>query len=190
MEELTLWILRAREGDLEAWDWLYQRFEASLFRLAYHMLQDEEEAADVVQETFLRAFQQRQRLQAPEAFSQWLRTIAMNCCRRRYRRRSQSPPLLSLEALGTGEEGEGQEIASEAPSPEEEMERGELRQKLREALGQLPPEQREVIVLHHLEGMAVEDIARLLKCPVGTVKSRLGRGRQRLKELLQDYMGG
>ncbi|NUP99848.1 MAG: sigma-70 family RNA polymerase sigma factor [Armatimonadetes bacterium] len=171
---------RARRGDRTAFEQLYDRFEQSIFRLCYHLLGNEDEAADATQETFMQVYGNLPRLRHAAAFSAYLRGAAANQCR--YRRRKQRwLPWSSVD-------DDAMEPADDAP-PQAGLERDELQSQVRRALLKLSPQHREVVVMHHLEGLPLADIGRALGLPVGTVKSRLGRGREHLERLLTPYLG-
>lgn len=185
-DELRARVQRAREGDPAAFGELFDRFERSIYGLCYHLTNDADAAADAAQQAFVNAFRRIGQLQHPEAFASWLRSAAVNACRhrRRQRRRQQT----WTDAFGADGPDAGAELADQRATPAEQVARDELSAEVRAALQALSPEHREVIVLHHLQEVPLADIAATLGVAVGTVKSRLGRGRRRLAELLRAYV--
>jgi RNA polymerase sigma-70 factor (ECF subfamily) len=154
---------------------LAELFHASYRRLVtqmYAFTTDLTEAQDVVQEAFARALARPQGLSDVEVPEAWLRTVALNVVRRRWRRRQ------ILDAILLRDRPVAQLVAA-APGPE--------RADLRDAIASLPRAYREVIILHYLADLPVDDVAHLLSVPVGTVKSRLSRGRAALAARLDGY---
>ena len=182
-EQLSDWIDRARQGDEAAFAALYDRFERSIHSLCHHLLDDPDEADDAVQETFVTVWQNLPRLRHNPAFSTWLRGAAVNVCRHRQRKHRWLRPF---SALGRGEEPP--EPVDPAPDAADNLARQDLSAHVRQALHQLSEPHREVIVLHHLEGLPLDEIAASLGVAVGTVKSRLGRARGHLERLLLPYL--
>lgn len=153
------------------------------------MVREEELAADLTQETFIRAYRSLPELRDPRAFPSWLYRIAVNLVRDE-RKRAQVPTV-SLEAPagdGSPEESEVSEFPDWSSNPERVVVRQELSRAVEQAVASLSPEHREVVVLHHLRGLEVRDIARILQVAEGTVKSRLGRARTLLRRKLASWV--
>jgi len=179
-------VARAQAGDQAAFRQLFENYGQTVYRLTARMA-GEDEAADLTQEVFVRAYQRLGSLRDGQAFHAWITRLAINIVHDALRRRK--PQTFSLDAAPPGtEEGTEWSLASKAPTTEDQMLSGELSTHLRTALESLSPDHRAVIVLHHLEEMPVERIAEILKVPIGTVKSRLARARAELKRLLSDYL--
>lgn len=173
-------IRAARGGDLEAFNQLVLAYQGQVFALAYRLLGDREQAADVVQETFISAFQHIGRFQRGYLRA-WLLRIATNLCYDALRRR-RSRPTAPLEALlARPDSPELRTLEGEA-DPESYAEQRELMREIRLALEQLPPEQRAVVVLCDSEGFPYAEAAQVLGISQGTLKSRLSRGRARLRD--------
>src|SRR5262245_27701799 len=150
---------------------LYHASYRKLVAQVYAFTTDLTEAQDAVQEAFARALARRGQLGDVDAPEAWLRTVAVNIVRRRWRRRQLLNTILLRERPLT-------KMLEDAPEPDSA--------DLREALATLPRPYREVIVLHYLADLPVDEVAAILEVPVGTVKSRLSRGREALKGLLDD----
>ena len=179
---------RARAGDQEALRLLYERHQRPIYNLVYRMV-GREEAADLTAEAFLRAFRGLKKLKTDEAFASWLRRVAVNLCLDHVKRKKL--PTVSLDAARSqGDEGEQSylEVTEPGRGPEQRILSGELAEKVQQALLSLSPEHRAVIILHHLEGREVQEIAEIMKCSEGTVKSRLGRARENLRKMLEEYV--
>ncbi|MBI3976377.1 MAG: sigma-70 family RNA polymerase sigma factor, partial [Armatimonadetes bacterium] len=161
-------IARSQRGDLEAFDRLVAAHEDRIYHAAYRITGNAEDARDAAQETFLKAFRALPRYRHEAAFSTWLHRIAVNASLDIVRRRPQVPPV-SLE-----------DVALPAPSgnPEPEAERSEVQRRIQQALGRLAPDHRVIVVLRDLQGLAYEEIAEVLRIPIGTVRSRLSRARE------------
>lgn len=175
-------IQAARSGDQEAFDRLVETHQGKVYALAYRMTGNREDAADLTQEAFLNAWRGLASFQSQSAFATWLYRLTSNACidfLRREKRRS---------ALSITVEDDAQERQAEIPdlrhSPEQELERQESRQAVRQGLAALSSEHREVLVLRELEGLSYQEIAQQLGLEEGTVKSRIARARMSLREFL------
>lgn len=173
---------RCRAGDLSAFEPLVQKYRERIWRLVYQILRDREEAWDVAQETFVRAYRSLGGFRGQSAFYTWLFRIAVNLATDRQRQRGTRTRALGVEA-GDAEEA-GRVVADPGVGPELAAARAEERELIRRALESLPAHQRTIIMLCDIEGLTYRDIARVLKIPMGTVMSRLHNARRRLRGLL------
>ncbi|MCX7819224.1 MAG: sigma-70 family RNA polymerase sigma factor [Kiritimatiellae bacterium] len=181
-------VRRARDGDTAAFDQLVHRYFDRVFGLVYHMIGHRQDAEDLVQTIFLRAYRALRRFRGDAAFSTWLYRIALNTSYTAAARRHRRPDDVSLADLGEDVGREASELlASGGQSPPRQVGLKELQQRLNEALQTLSEEHRQVVVLHDIQGWRHEDIARVLQLPVGTVRSRLFYARRRLQELLAEF---
>ena len=178
---------RATAGDRAAFHQLYTAYAPLVYRIAYRMLGHADDAADLTQDIFVRAFQRLGSLRDGQAFQAWLTRLAMNMAHDALRRRR--PPFFSLDAAPPGlpEEAEWQ-LADPHPGSADVILSAELTARVQQALLALSPDHRAVVVLHHLEAMPVEEIADVLHIPIGTVKSRLSRARAELRRRLEEYV--
>jgi RNA polymerase sigma-70 factor (ECF subfamily) len=168
-------------GESSAFDLLVTRWEDKIRGAAYRLLGSEEEARDAAQEAFLKAYRALPGFKGEARFSSWLYRIAVNLCRDRLRRRK-GRRLVSLEAL---EEG-GPVIAARGPETQDLIQQLDLRRAVRRAIGALPEEQREILILKEYQGLTFLEIAQALELPVSTVKTRLYRGLVQLRLQLED----
>jgi len=175
---------RARAGDARAFTELVNRYERRIFRLAKHITQNEEDAEDVLQETFLKAYSHLGEFQGQSKFYTWIVRIAVNESLMKLRKRK-SDRMVSLdETIDTGEEMVVREIAVWDGNPEQRYSQEELRQILEKAVDSLRPPFRTVFLLRDVEELSTEETAALLDLSVPAVKSRLLRARLQLREKL------
>jgi RNA polymerase sigma-70 factor (ECF subfamily) len=167
-------------GKRDAFGELVTRYHARLFNAALRLVQSPEDAADVVQDAFLNAFQSLHTFKGDAEFFTWLYRIAFNTAISLKRKKR---PTVSLEA-NRGEAGIDPDDPSEYVKPGSAIERTEDERQLAVAIARLSPEHREVLLMKDIEGLKYEDIAELLAVPIGTIRSRLHRARLELRELL------
>lgn len=181
---------RAKEGDRKAFEEIYNLYHRRIYNAAYGMLGDPDDAQDVTQDTFIRLHDALPTLRADEAFSTYIYRIALNLCRDRARRKKRVR-FQSMDTPRAGEEGDAEpmEFPDAGKLPEETLTGDELQRRVREAVLTLSDDHKDVIVMHHFQGMEVNDIAKILNVPSGTVKSRLARGRDQLHRKLRTYLG-
>ncbi len=180
---------RAAQGDTGAFNLVVSRWEKRLFNYAFRLTGDREDALDVCQDTFLKAYQQLAQLQDPGRFAGWLFKIARNFCVAHFR---------SKQRLGESVKGQDPQdldtIRGAQPPTRlgdlQELEPAELRLLVEGALDQLSFEQRETVVLKIFEGLRFDEIAGITGCPLSTVKSRMYLGLSRLKSILMNHPRG
>ncbi len=173
---------RVIDGDLAAFDVLVDRYKARLLNFVFRFIGDKEVAEDIVQETFLRAYRKRTQYEAIANFSTWLFTIAGNLAKTELRRRKRWR-LLSLD--WNDETQTGFDIADESYRPDRVIESELIQWSIQRAIDSLPLNYKQVVILRDIDGMSYQDIAKIVGCPVGTVKSRVNRGRLRLQKKLK-----
>jgi RNA polymerase sigma-70 factor (ECF subfamily) len=182
-----LLIERARKGDVGAFDLLVRRYERNVYNTAYRMSGSYDDASDIAQEAFVRAWNNLKSFRGDSAFSTWLYRIVTNVFlddrkKKRSRREHQSLD----EAFDLDESSVTRQFEDPAPGPEELAEGDERRRVLDRAINSLPEAQRVMVVLYHTQGLAYEEIAEITQLPMGTVKSRLNRARFALRDRLQE----
>jgi RNA polymerase sigma-70 factor (ECF subfamily) len=182
-------IERLKNGDAAAFDLLVLKHSADIFALLYRLTESPEEAADLTQETFLHALKAIKSFRGDADLKTWLFRIAVNESRNRFRwwKRRRRENTISLDAtIGESKTPLGETFSSGSASPEENVLRDERGNRLREALQSLPEIFREAVVLCDVEGLSYEQIAASLGINIGTVKSRIARGREELRRKLKD----
>ena len=184
-QELTI-IRRVQHGDTEAFSVLVAAYEKNVFNVALQMTGNREDAQDMAQEAFLKAWRSLPEFRGESKFSVWLYRIVSNVCLD-FKRRQSRRPSSSL----TVEDDEGEtlqlDIADESQSPEALLERKLTREAVRRGLASLPDEQRQILLLREIQGLSYEEIGEVMDLEPGTVKSRIFRARKKLCAfLLQD----
>ena len=177
-------IRRAQRGDADAFEQLLLEHQKNVYNLCYRMAGNPDDAMDLSQETFLRAWRCLDQYQFASAFSTWLYRLCSNICIDflRRRRRQQTVPLTFEDADG---EEQTYAVPDAQPLPEEQVELKLTRETLAAAMAQLLPEHRAVLQLRVVNEMSYEQIADVLDIQIGTVKSRLSRARNQLKKILE-----
>jgi RNA polymerase sigma-70 factor, ECF subfamily len=178
----------AKAGDVTAFEALYRAYNDRIYNFARRVTGSADDAGDVAQETFIRAWNSLRQLRDDATFGVWLHRIALNRSRDAIKRRAKCPSL-SLDCPPTDEGGTVQ-IESEDAGPEEALISTEAQNAVRQAVDSLNDEHRLVVTLHHIEGMDVESVASILGVPRGTVMSRLSRARETLRRKLSPYVQG
>ncbi len=192
-KEEDQWIRRVQAGKTEVFEKLIRRYEKPIFNLLLRYLGDEAEAADVAQEVFIAAYRAIGKFRSDSRFSTWLYRIAINQAKNNQIRLAKARKRDLLQAPVDGRHGEmdNEGIAAlphKGPGPDGLLEKKEIQQRVQAGLKALKAEDRLLIVLHDLQGLAYGEITHLLDLPLGTLKSRLHRARQALKrELLPHY---
>lgn len=186
MEEASL-IRAAQRGDLDAFNTLVLTYQEMLFNTALRILGDEDLAADATQEAFLSAFRALNAYRGG-SFKAWLLRTVTNACYDELRRRKRRPSQ-PLEPV-TDDENEIESppwLADPSASPEEQLNQAELEHAIQHCLEALSPDFRVVVVLADIDGLDYSEVARIVRVPLGTIKSRLARARLRLRECLQAF---
>jgi len=180
-------VARAREGDSLAFGDLVRKYEGKIFRLAQHVTQNREDAEDVLQETFLKAYEHLDQFQGNSKFYTWIVRIAVNQALMKLRRRKTDKSVSLDDTIDTGEDTVVREIAAWDPDPEQRYSQEQLREILDSAVQSLAPPYRSVFVLRDVEDLSTEETAEALNLSVPAVKSRLLRARLQLREKLTRY---
>lgn len=192
LEDLQL-VRMSREGRKDAFGELVTRYQDRVYNLALRLTGHPDDAAEAAQEAFLKAWRALHAFRGESAFYTWLFRIAVNEARTRQRSRLARPAPLSLDAAARTADGDRAspvaDLASKAPDPADEAARAEDRRRVEDGLRRLEADQREIIVLRDIEGRDYDEIADVLGCPRGTVKSRLHRARSALRDLLAPLFG-
>jgi RNA polymerase sigma-70 factor (ECF subfamily) len=176
----------AQQGELAAFEELVARHREKIYARAFSMVRNEEEALDLSQEAWVKGWQRLAQFQGDSSFGTWIMRVVINVCldalRRHKRQRMES--IESLEEEGAGLE---RQMPAVHINPSAGLEQAELRQRIDQALDKLSEDHRTALVLHEFEELEYKEIARLMKCSIGTVMSRLFYARRRMVELLKDW---
>ncbi|MET3574428.1 RNA polymerase sigma factor SigW [Bhargavaea ullalensis] len=177
-------IKQVLKGDQSAFEEIVSLYQNRLYQVCYRMLGNRHEAEDITQEAFIRAYINLHTFDQKRKFSTWLYRIATNLCIDRIRKKK---PDAFLDAPVPGTEGldHYSSIAHDSPLPEEEVERMELQDRVQYEIGRLPDKYRSAIVLRYIEELPLQEISEILELPLGTVKTRIHRGREALRKQMK-----
>ena len=173
------------KGDQEAYSDNVEIYQDKVFQICYRMLGNRHEAEDVAQEAFLRAYLNIHTFKKDLKFSSWLYRIATNLCIDRMRKKKPDYYLVS-EVSGTDGLTLYSQIPSEQRTPDQDVENMELSETIQQEISKLPEKYRSVIVLRYIDELSLNEISDVLELPLGTVKTRIHRGRDQLKEQLKN----
>lgn len=192
-ESEKILVEKSAGGDINAFETLIQSHQKKVYNIALRMTKNPEDAQELSQDALVRAFTAIKKFRGDSSFATWLYRITMNVCTDFLRKRNKAT-IISIEQPGAENEQTIQ-IADNEPGPHEVSEKNYLKKIVREAMDQLPPEHRQVLILRDLLDMSYRDIANTLNINEGTIKSRINRARESLKkvisnspELFQDYV--
>jgi RNA polymerase sigma-70 factor (ECF subfamily) len=185
-EELML-VRAAKAGEMRAFEELVKRYDRNVFRIVQHITQNREDAEDVVQDAFLKAYRNLEQFQEQSKFYTWLVRIAVNEALMKLRRRRPERMISLDQEVETEEDSMPREVADWSPNPEQQYTQAELRDILGRTIQGLPAGFRMVFVLRDVEGLSTEETAEALGLSIPAVKSRLLRARLQLRERLSKY---
>ena len=185
MEDVALW-KAAQRGDMRAFEELVARHRDKVYARAFSMIRNEEDAIDLSQEAWVKAWQRLKQFQGDSSFLTWMTRIVINLCldKLRKQKRERAESIESLEEESGGVE---RQMPTVTINPTERLERSELRQRIDKALGQLSYEHRTVLILHEFEDLEYKEIAKRMQCSIGTVMSRLFYARRKMAVLMASY---
>jgi len=177
-------VARVRAGDHDAFRFLVERHSRSVFRLAYRLTGHEQDAEDVVQETFLRAFRQIRRFESRSSFATWLYRITVNCSHDLLRRR---PRAGSRQSLDDPDDAAAMQLVdtSAAADPVRELASRRIGERVQAAMAGLSDQERSAFVMRHFEGLSIEEIGRVLDLKTSAAKHSVFRAVQKLRHLLE-----
>ncbi|MDB6112634.1 MAG: polymerase, sigma-24 subunit, subfamily [Pedosphaera sp.] len=186
-EEMDL-VRRAREGDMGAYDDLVRRYQERIYATVYHMTSNHEDASDLAQESFIKAYQALKSFKGGSSFYTWIYRIAVNKTINFLKQRKNRTHM-SLNDLDFNAEHDPDLVALVSDkTPRRDAGLAELQEKLNAALLKLSDDHRLVVTLHDVQGLSHEEIAKIMDCNIGTVRSRLFYARQQLQAYLSDYL--
>jgi len=185
-------VLSCRKGEIDAFEALVEKYQKKMLNVAYRMIGDYDEACEVVQDAFLSAYRSIKKFRGEARFSTWLYSIVLNLSRNR-RKQIQTRGAREVYSIDAPAETEGGSLRMDPPDPgpsiPEQMEKKEVDARVQGCINGLDSEYREVLILRDIQGFSYEEIRDILKVPDGTVKSRLFRARDGLKECLKKVLG-
>ena len=181
-------VARVQRGDMAAFDLLVRKYQHRIAGLLSRYIPDRDEAQDVAQETFLRAWRAIGNFRGDAQFYTWLHRIAVNTAKNHLVSQNRRPPTSDIDA-GDAEQFESGGRLRDNDTPERELLRDEIERTVMRAVEALPPELRDAITLREAEGLSYEEIAARMDCPIGTVRSRIFRAREAIAEQLRPLLG-
>ena len=186
--EEQVWVRKAQKGDMGAYDELVRRYQERIYATIYHMTSNHEDANDLTQETFIKAFQALKSFKGGSSFYTWVYRIGINKTINFLKQRKNRSHM-SLNDLDFNAEHDPDLVALVSDkTPRREVNLAELQEKLNEAMQKLSDSHRLVVTLHDVQGLPHDEIAEIMNCNIGTVRSRLFYARQQLQGYLSDYL--
>ncbi len=177
---------QCKQGNRAAFNVLVETYQSKIINMAYGMLSSQEDAYDAAQEVFIKVYRNLDRFEGKSSLSTWIYRITVNVCNDFLRKRTRTAPTVSIYPDSDDDDDRPMELKDSAPTPHERVEMTETQELVRKALDELSDEFKTVITLYDLEGLSYDEISEILKCPVGTIKSRLNRARKALKKKLSE----
>jgi RNA polymerase sigma-70 factor (ECF subfamily) len=181
-------VMRCQEDDCEAFDEIVTRYKDGIYNYVWRMVSNREDAEDLAQEVFVRAFAAIKTFRREANLRTWLYKIASNLCVDRYRRAGLEKQWIIPLEREQNDSVRSMDIPDHSNDPRRSFERSELQAEVQKALLKLPEKLRSAIILFDLEGLSYEEIADAMGCPIGTVKSRIFNARMKLRGLLKGYV--
>jgi len=170
-------VVRVQKGDKRAFDLLVLKYQYKVHSIIARFIRDSDEVKDVVQEAFIKAYRALPNFRGDSQFYTWLYRIAVNTAKNHLVARSRRPPSSDVD-LDDAEFYSGSEQLKDVSSPENELFRDQLESVINGAIAELPEDLRTAVTLREYDGLSYEEIAQIMECPVGTVRSRIFRGRE------------
>lgn len=180
---------RVKRGDQRAYDMLVLKYQHRIFGLISRYVKDSDEIQDVAQEAFIKAYRALPKFRGESAFYTWLYRIAINTAKNYLVSRSRRPPSIDVD-VGDAEFYDGADGLRDTDNPENVLFGNELKAVVDTAIQALPEDLRTALTLREFDGLSYEDIADVMDCPVGTVRSRIFRAREAVDEKVKAQMGG
>ncbi|MCX7921299.1 MAG: sigma-70 family RNA polymerase sigma factor [Clostridia bacterium] len=178
-------LLKSKNGDIEAFEELIEAYQRKVFNMALRMIGNHDDASELAQEVFIRVYKSIKSFKEESSFSTWIYRITSNVCLDELRRRK-NKKVISLDEDIKAEDGDiKRQVEDDKPTPDMVVENKEMRKAVNDAINTLSADHRMVVVMRDIQGLSYDEIAKVLKCPEGTVKSRINRARQELKQILK-----
>ncbi len=182
-------VRRVKKGDRAAFDLLFSRYQQKIQHLVARYVRDTDEVLDVTQEAFIKAFRALPKFRGESQFYTWLYRIAVNTAKNHLVARSRRPPGVDVD-VADGEYMDGGEYLQDTDDPQSTLARDQLREAIDEAITALPEDLKTAVTLREFEGLSYEEIAVVMECPVGTVRSRIFRAREAIDERIRPMLSG
>ena len=182
-------VKRVQKGDQAAFDMLFARYQVKILNLISRYVRDSEEVRDVAQEAFIKAYRALPRFRGDSAFYTWLYRIAINTAKNHLVSRSRRPPSSDVD-IEDADYRDDADMLREAEDPESALARDQLSATINQALTDLPDDLRSALTLREFDGLSYEQIADILECPVGTVRSRIFRAREFVDQRMSPLLHG
>jgi RNA polymerase sigma-70 factor (ECF subfamily) len=184
-ENETLLLKEAKKGDIKAFEKLSGQYYKKIYNIALRMTGNREDASDLAQEVLIKVYKSLKSFREESSFSTWLYRITKNLCIDELKKQNRKKAISLDEDIELKENSVKRQVESDEPGPYEQYEKSEIRRIMTDAIGKLTEEHRMVIILRDIQGFSYNEISKIVKCPEGTVKSRINRARQALRELLE-----
>ncbi|MDO3388208.1 RNA polymerase sigma factor RpoE [Gilvimarinus sp. SDUM040013] len=178
---------RVQKGDKRAFDLLVLKYQHKIFSIIGRYVRDQAEVQDVAQEAFIKAYRALAKFRGESAFYTWLYRIAINTAKNHLVSRSRRPPASDVE-MEDAEYYSGSDLLKDADTPETSLMCEEIQREVDAAIRELPEDLRSAVTLREMEGLSYEDIAAIMDCPVGTVRSRIFRARDAIDKRIQPLL--
>ncbi|MEZ5549909.1 MAG: RNA polymerase sigma factor RpoE [Pseudomonadales bacterium] len=182
-------VRRVQKGDKQAFDLLFSRYQHKILNLVSRYLRDPEDVEDVAQEAFIKAFRALPRFRGESSFYTWIYRIAINTAKNHIVARSRRPPGVDVD-IDDAQHMDGADFLRESESPEAALARDELSAAIDRAISDLPDDLRSAVTLREFDGLSYEQIAEVMECPVGTVRSRIFRAREYIDQQIEPLLSG
>jgi RNA polymerase sigma-70 factor (ECF subfamily) len=182
-------VKRVQKGDKRAFDLLVLKYQHKILALISRYMRDQDEVQDVAQEAFVKAYRALPKFRGDSAFYTWMYRIAINTAKNYLVSRSRRPPGTDID-VEDAEYFEGPSALKDIQNPENELYGAELKQVVEQAIKNLPEDLRAAVTLREFDGLSYEDIADVMECPVGTVRSRIFRAREAIDKQVQTQLQG
>lgn len=182
-------VRRVQSGDKSAFDLLFSRYQQKIINLIGRYVKDSSEVQDVAQEAFIKAFRALPRFRGESAFYTWLYRIAINTAKNHLVSRGRRPPNTDVD-IDDAELNPTSTVLQEAESPEAALARDQLSSGIDAAIAELPEDLRSAVTLREFDGLSYEQIAEIMDCPVGTVRSRIFRARESIERHIEPLLTG
>ena len=182
-------VVRVQKGDKRAFDLLVLKYQYKVHAIVARFIRDSDEVRDVVQEAFIKAYRALPKFRGDSQFYTWLYRIAVNTAKNYLVSRSRRPPSSDVD-LDDAEYYSGSDSLKDHSSPENQLFRDQLEVAINQAIIELPEDLRTAVTLREYEGLSYEDIAAVMDCPVGTIRSRIFRGREAIDARVVELVEG